>query len=270
MRLHEANSYKDFVSDFVGSKKNNKKSSFRSVAQFLKVHTSQISQVFNGDRHLTLEQAIKLTDFLELQDVNRDLFMTMVLSEKAGSEDLRLYYQEKISKMKQQAGRISEAIPKTTPLSESEKATFYSAWYYSAVRQATALDKVLSREEICERLNLPASLVKTVLEFLVETGLCVKSDNQYRYGKASTHVENTSPFVWQHHKNWRIKGMSHFPCLTEAELMFTAPLSLSEKDFQQVKLILTDVIEKLYAIVPPSPGETLACLNIDWFKFLQD
>ena len=55
--------------------------------------------------------------------------------------------------------------------------------------------------------------------------------------------------------------------LSNEELMFTCPASLSHKNFQKLREELVQFIKKFYATIEDPETEELACLNIDWFEF---
>jgi hypothetical protein len=45
--------------------------------------------------------------------------------------------------------------------------------------------------------------------------------------------------------------------------MFTAPISISKKDFVKVKTMILDLIENITEIVKDTEPEVIACLNFD-------
>jgi hypothetical protein len=54
--------------------------------------------------------------------------------------------------------------------------------------------------------------------------------------------------------------------MSDAELAFTAPLSISAKDFGKVREILLNAIEQSSKVVEGSEPEKVACLNIDFLE----
>lgn len=66
---------------------------------------------------------------------------------------------------------------------------------------------------------------------LPPAGLCIESGNQIKIGSNSTHLAAQSPFIFNHHKNWRIKGLEWHNNLSSDELMYTAPSTVSIDDF---------------------------------------
>ncbi len=53
--------------------------------------------------------------------------------------------------------------------------------------------------------------------------------------------------------------------LSEQEMMFTGPVSLSKKDFKILREKIVLFIKDYLEIVRDSPAEEVACLNIDFF-----
>ncbi|HRO67840.1 MAG TPA: hypothetical protein PL182_09780, partial [Pseudobdellovibrionaceae bacterium] len=71
--------------------------------------------------------------------------------------------------------------------------------------------------------------------------------------------------VIKHHQNWRVQALLKAEALGEDELMFTSPMTLSKKDFEEFKIELSDLIQRFSARVKESPSEEVGCFNLDWF-----
>jgi hypothetical protein len=122
--------------------------------------------------------------------------------------------------------------------------------------------------DLARRLNLPEARVREALDFLVGQGLCLSSEGRIEMGVAQTHVPKESLWAERHHLNWRLKASEWLSReRSRADLVFTAPVSLSQKDLMEVKKTLLGAIEKISARVRDSKPETLAVLNIDWMEF---
>jgi hypothetical protein len=51
-----------------------------------------------------------------------------------------------------------------------------------------------------------------------------------------THIEDSSPLVARHHRNWRIKAMERHPVMKpKTELAYTAPMTLAESDVLKIR-----------------------------------
>jgi hypothetical protein len=83
-------------------------------------------------------------------------------------------------------------------------------------------------------------------------------------GPARTHVPAESPLVARHHLNWRLKAMERFSTISDEELVFTSPMTLSRKDGRAVREAIAELIEKVSGVVERTDPEKLSVLNIDW------
>lgn len=170
--------------------------------------------------------------------------------------------------MKTNSVELSQRLTKHKTLSETEKATFYSHWTYSAIRQATGIENLQSVDAILDYFRLPRKHALEVLDFLVQTGLCFQEGPHFRMGPSSTHLESTSPWVRTHHSNWRQKAMTSLHNNeSQTKLHYTAPMSLSAKDAATIRERIVQLLEQIDKIVEPSACEELHCLNIDWFSY---
>ena len=69
-----------------------------------------------------------------------------------------------------------------------------------------------------------------------------------------------------HHRNWRMKALQKQEIPDDRDLFFTVPMSLATKDIEKVKLILQKAVKEIYALLGDSEDQSIACLNIDWFR----
>jgi hypothetical protein len=87
----------------------------------------------------------------------------------------------------------------------------------------------------------------------------------YKLGKENTFLDKSSPFLVKHHSNWRIKAIQRSEELTERELMFTVPLSVSKKDFALIREEIVKLISRIGGVVKESEAEELAVFQADFF-----
>ncbi|WP_157684590.1 TIGR02147 family protein [Bdellovibrio bacteriovorus] len=237
------------------------------IAKHIGVHSTYMSLVMNGSRHLSQEQAFDLADYLQLTEMETDYFCLLVQWDRAGTQNLKKHLKQKLSKLREDSLNLSKRLKHDKKLSDQEKAVFYSSWIYSAVRLfASTNDKGVSLEALQENFDIPRKKLIEVLEFLVSSGLLILEKNLYRLGTQQTFLEKGSPFLSKHHANWRIKALQQSENISEDELMFTSPFSISEKDFLLLREELAEWLKKFSGIVRDSPAEEVACLNIDFFR----
>jgi uncharacterized protein (TIGR02147 family) len=214
-----------------------------------------------------MEQAFQLSDYLGMNKKETDYFMLLVQKEKAGNHNLQKYFSEKIKEQQIELQDMKSRIKTKKILSETDKALFYSNWFYSAVRLATSVKEIDTRDQIAEYLDLPHKLVNQVVDFLVSVSLLFENEGKLEFGPAITHLESKSPLIARHHANWRVKAMERHPKLSTDEFCFSGPLTISEQDALKVRKKLTKLIEDVSEIVRKSEDvDKVYCINIDWFK----
>ena len=80
------------------------------------------------------------------------------------------------------------------------------------------------------------------------------------------HLDKTSPHLKQHHINWRIKSIQKLDHPDDLDLNFTAPLSLSKKDFEKLREELVRFIQTLSTTVEKTDPEEIYLANLDFIK----
>lgn len=269
MTIFEFDDYKKFVDARIKDYPSGGRGVFKLMAEAMKVPRSTLSQVFNGERDLTFEQAIDLAGFLELSSLETDFFMALVERSRAGNPRLKAFAERKIDNLRQKSKTLSGRIPKKAIVTEKEKAVFYSEWYFSAIRMMSNVPDYDTIPALAAHLGLPLGRVKQVMEFLVSCGLCVQEKNGYKMGPSSTHIGAEDPLVFRHHQNWRqqsIKRFVEYPYLEDDELALSMPCTISPEAMAQIRKSLMDSILKITEQVDASKEEHLAFLNIDLLR----
>lgn len=239
---------------------------YRRISEALSMHTTLVSQVFNGKKCLTEEQAANLCSYMGLSSLERDYFLKLVQIERAGSSHLKDIFLEHLKLIKKQAQEIRNRVPESKELSEQDRALFYSSWQYSLIRLLTDLEGLQTAEEISRRLDLSLSRVQEILTFLASRGLCNYRNGRYYRTNQNTHVEANSQLSIRHHQNWRTKSLAMLENSSIENLSFTAPVSIAKKDVAKVKEILLETISQISKVVEESPSEEVVYLGIDWLK----
>ncbi len=266
--IFESQTYKEFVEARIQNMPARGRGEFRKIASALRVHSTRVSQIFRGDLHLTLEQACDLARYLGLSELETECLLALVQRDRAGTPQLRQALEKQLQAIRQKSRELVHRVERSRILTEQEKSTFYSNWYYSGIRMASSVPELQSLDRLAKHFDLPRERVRKVLDFLVQTGLCVEEEGRVRMGPKLTHLESDSPLVSRHHANWRLKAMQRHEKLGAGELAYSAPMVLSQKDRAQVREMAALFIEKVLKLVKDSePNETLSCLCLDWFEF---
>lgn len=266
MKVFEFDDYKQFVRKKLHDSNNKGHGQYSRIARDLNIHTSMVSQVFSGPKHLTFEQACRICKFFGFTELETDYFIALVQMERAGNEEAREKCKRDLERYKNQSGSLKDRLSKDVVLSESDNALFYSQWFYTATKLISSIKEFQTPEAISEKLGVPLHLINKALEFLISVGLCVEIDGKIKPGPANTHLGADSPLVGRHHQNWRVKGFEKMGTLTPSELFLTMPATLTEKDSLLLRQKIVEFIEEFVKVIDHSKGEALYCLNIDWFN----
>jgi len=259
-------SYKHLVQAWVESHPKGGRGLYRQIAMALNVSTVLISQIFNGTRDLTLEQALALADFLGLDEKRTEFFVLLVSEARAGTDKLRNHYQQKLARHRKSHEKIKNRVTRYEKLSASANTEFFSDWVYSAVHLLSAIKGHEDPRKLAQRLEISPKTAQKVLEFLLAEGLSVRQGNEIKMGIASTHIEPGSPTANQYHRGWRLKGLHRMSNRRDGDLFFTSSVSLNRNDFDLIRRELLEVIERFSKKVDESTPNTVACLHLDWYE----
>lgn len=265
MKIYDYTCYKKFINDYIKAMPKSGRGQFLNLSKILNCHSTLISQIFNGERELSLEHALTICDHYSFEPRERKYFITMVELSRAGDFKLRRYFERELSSQKEIALDLLNRLKVQSSLEPHEKARFYSDAIYSIVRLATTLGNVSTSIELANHLEMDIEKVNEILDFLISTGLVIQDENTLRIGK-KTHISKSDPLVLNHHRNWRLQGISAQARKEQKDFFYTGPMVISKNDFEIVKDKLGAFLEEFYQVVGPSECEELYCLNIDLFE----
>lgn len=268
LQVFDFQSYKDYIKNYIKNLPKKGRGTLRKMALYLEIHPVAITQVFNGDRDLTLEQAAGLTKFLSLSPIEAEYFISMVEHSRAGNDTLRAIVKSRLEKIKEETQKLENRIPKNVELSEEAKATFYSAWYFSAARLASGIENNFNAEDVARSIGIDRAKASQAVDFLLQHGLCALKNGKLIQGPQFTHLSAESPLVVKHHTNWRLKSLQSMEKVKlDSEMYITLPTALSVDLAKEIREKLLKLIGEIMKEIKESKSETLYCLNLDWFKF---
>ena len=264
MSIFDYHDYKKYVNDWIKSQPSGGHGQLRMMSIELNVNSVIMSQVFRGSRNLSAEQAVGIAKFIGLNSSDRDYFILLVQKERSGTVELKEIFEKQLADFRS-ASQILKTRIKHQKFSDENKATFYSHWYYSAIRLGISIPEHNTLASIGEYLGLERSLVNQVIEFLIKNQLIIENGNKFEIGPQVTHVGHDSPFVNRHHSNWRIKALQAMDKTKKDDLFYTGPMALSKSASNKIKKLVIELIEKSTKEAAESESEVLRCLTIDWF-----
>jgi uncharacterized protein (TIGR02147 family) len=266
MNIFEYDNYKQLVRERLKTFPRKGHGQYLRIAKLLNIHTTMVTHIFKGDSNLSVEQALKLSEYFAFSPLENDYFVTLVHLERASNSQSRAYFGNQISLLKARALNLSERLQAKKALNESDQAIFYSAWYYSGIRLLCAVENFRSAEAIAESVRLPLPTVARALEFLLATGLLREENGRFVVGETLTYITRESPLAAKHHLNWRLRAIQQLDHIPEEDLVFTNVIALSKKDFLKIREEIVKLLETYKAIGDPSPSEQLSFLTVDWRK----
>ncbi|MGE3260339.1 MAG: TIGR02147 family protein [Bacteriovoracia bacterium] len=266
MSIFSHQNYRDFLKSYVNNLPKNGRGEIGKMAKATSIHPTLLSLIFSGKRDLSPEQTHDLAAYLKLTELEADYFSLLVQHARAGNHRLKSHLKKKILTLQAESSKLSQRFEHEKTLSEVERSIFYSSWLYSAVRLfASTSENGKTVDEITSRFLQPRQRVVGILNFLVSTGLVVAERDRYKIGPLRTFLEQGSPHLVRHHTNWRNKAVQKADQVSEEELMFTSPISLSREDFAKIREQMAELLKSVSVTVKESPAEEIACLNIDLF-----
>lgn len=258
-------SYKQIVHDWILQRPKEGRGELKRISEFLGVSSVLVSQIFNGEKDISLEQGHKLCDYLGMNEIEKKYFLTLIQYQRAGTSDLKNFFYKEAKRIEKEIADISNRVPHQQKLSNEDKSIFYSDFKYSAIRLACSLPQV-NDQKLQSLFDIDQNSLSRYTEFLLERNLIKKSAGFYELGPASTHIGKDTPYVKQHHTNWRLKAVATIEQMQDDELMYTAPAAISKEDFKNLRLKILKLIDEFVADAIESEAEDLFYLNIDLRK----
>lgn len=268
--VFDFSSYKDYLTARLGRKRE-RKGLRSSLAKTLGCQPTYISLVMNGTADLNLEQGHKVGEFLGHSTEEQHYFMLLIQIARAGTRELREYFENQIQDIRQRRLVLTERLGKRNSLSKEHQATYYSSWIFAAVHIALTIPELRERDRLSRFLGLPLKKVSAALASLEEAGLVrLLNGNQYVPTETQVRLGNDSSQIIKHHANWRVRAMESLDREELAELHYSSVFSISRADMEKVKNLLLETIKKNADTVGPSKEEELCALCIDFFSLRRD
>jgi uncharacterized protein (TIGR02147 family) len=236
------------------------------LAKYLGCQTSYLSLVFTERGHFSLEHALKTSEFLGHTSQEKKYFMLMVQKDRAGSTDLKQFYQTELQQLSVKRNEVKERINIHTKLTIADETIYYSVWFHSAIHVLCAFSEFDTAEKIANRLKLDLRTVKNSLAFLMKRGFIKKNGISYGMGSTRIHLASGSPMLPRHHANWRVRAINSVDREKHADLHYSGILGISKKDVVRLKDKLLLLLQEFEPILKNSTIEEPVVLLLDLFS----
>lgn len=259
--------YKLFVRDWVLARPQQGRGEYRRIAAHLRISSTMVSQIFNGEKHLNLEMAAELSGYFSFDEKEERFFFLLIELSRSGTQRLREKLKKQILELKQESQKIVDRVKRDKELTAEDKAVYYSSWTYTGLRNLIAVPGEWNTVKLAQRLQLPESQVRDVIQFLLDRELLGVKNEKFEVLAKATHLPADNPLVIKHHQNWRVRGFQKMDLKDPQNLFYTGPMSLSHADAERVRDLFLDFLQAANKLVVESPSETVRCMNIDWFEY---
>ena len=262
--------YSDYKSYLEAFEQESQQRGFRSrLAEATGCQNAFVSQVMNGHVNFNLEQALRIAEFLNLKSDESQYFMWMVEHKRAGTPDLKKYFQQLMKDLREKNVEIKDRVGIAQVLSTEAQTTYYSNWIYSAIHMAGMIGSLNSATKIAAALQISEQRAAEVVDFLIANGLLEGQTQNFRSGKIQIHLGKNTANISKHHTNWRVEAIKSLEQNNKTDMHYSGVSCLSEEDAQNIKTLFVDMIANYVKIVEKSPEETLYAFNLDLFKVLK-
>lgn len=261
-------SYKSYLLDLMKSQPGKGRGMRSSLAAAARCQSTYVSQVLNGDRHFSLEQAELINLHLDHTQDEARYFLHLVSYERASTSSLKARIKREmdleISKQSDLKTRLNAHREELSPEVQSE---YYRVWYHAAIHICLTIAGLRTKESIAAALGIPMAQVSESLNFLTQNGIAKKVGQEYHTGQNLAFVSKDSPHITQHHFNWRHQAIRSIELNRKEDVHYSVVISVNKKEVQKIKSMVLQLIEDSKAVWQSSQDEVeLHSICVDFFE----
>jgi uncharacterized protein (TIGR02147 family) len=264
--IFEAKNYKQFLLQrmpTIGGERGAR----TKLAEYLGCQLSYVSLVLTTDKHhFNLEHGQRISQFLNLSDLEMDFFILMLSRDRAGSKELELFYNKKIQMILKERSDVKNRITNHSSLDNRDQAIYYSDWYYTAIHMILRCHKTIGALELSKMLGLSVDKVHEALEFLERVGILTKEKGKFVIQDVRIHVPEGATWLNAHHKNWRNRSILSLDDKKDEDLHYTMITSISESAAKEIRKKILKMIQENEPIIRDADDKVVYAFNLDFFK----
>ena len=264
--IYRYTNYKKYLLAQIEASENNGRGQRKLLADAMNSPVSHVSNVLNGSQHLSLEQAEACTRHFGFNEDETEFFLLLLQFNRAGTTSLKKVLKRNIDRITKEKSKLKNRLKIPQSLNPQHELEYYSSWEYAAVHVLLTIPELQNREKLAKRLSLNLERIDQILSFLVSSGLAEKSGISYTLTENQIHLGKESHLISKHHTNWRVRTLREFENLSEESLHYSAAVTLSQKDFENVREILSKALSKSLKTITQSKEEDFAVLGIDFYR----
>jgi uncharacterized protein (TIGR02147 family) len=260
-------SYKTYLRDSIKMAPRGGHGYRQKLAEAMEIQPTYLSQVLKGNRDLSLDQGILLSEFLLLSKDESEYLLLLINHERAGSAKSERFFERLLENRRERFSRVKNRVKISGELTDEDKATYYSDVLYGAVHMAVTIPTLRSIQALATQLKATPERVRDVANFLIEKNLVEQRGGLFYPGTTLLFVDKSSPHVVSHHRNWRLKALEKAASRAPTDYHVSLGITLSEKDANFIRQKLAQMIEEIAQQVKESPEEKLMGFCLDFFDY---
>lgn len=263
--VFSTSSYRHFLKDWL--KNNHSHGLMRALAQSMGCHNSHLTRILKDEVHMTMDQAFGACEHLKLTDAETEYFLKLVEYDRGASPNYKKKIKLELTKLKESHQNLAQKFQEPRLGSSALETLYYSSWHWLAIHIATTVPELQSIASIAKRFNLDEAFVRESLLTLERYGFVNHRNGIWKANeKFNIHLPKTSPMSSVMHNSWRDRATMDTQKSKTDGLHYTVVQSLSKEDFENIKELLLEAVERYKKIADKSKEEELACFCIDFFK----
>jgi uncharacterized protein (TIGR02147 family) len=263
--VFDAYDYRRFLIDELESARFGRGSRAR-LAKHLGAHMSFISAVLSGKQDLTPEHGLKVGLFLDLDPEEIHWFILLINRDRAGTTDLKRYYQEQLNQLRTKRSEIQNQVKAQSEISEADAHLYYSNWYNIAVHMGLRIPELQEPEQIAAYLGITRKQVKASLQVLEKIGFITLKNGKWQVQQIRFHLGQYPHAMRIQHMNWRQVAIRALDKGPSENLHYSALYSIDLKTFQNLKSKILALIKESEPEILKARDQELIALNFDLFQ----
>ena len=242
MDVFAFNDYKSLLKAAIESNKSERGYQAK-CAESARCHQTYLSQVLNGNAHLTCDHGYGLAVLWKLSAQESDYFIDLILYERAASLPYKQFLRQRMDVALQTQRELGSRL-ESSRLSDLEKElAYFSNWWVSCIHLALTLTHCKSPTDIARRLDLPMNVVLEGLATLEKIGFAKVENDQWVVTNVGIHLPKNSPMCNVNHINWRNQSINRLGLPHQnQDLRYTAIHSMTMKEAEKFRTELLDTI----------------------------
>ena len=268
--MYDFNDYKRFILATEAAVGHFQRGFRTRAAESMGCQSAFVSQVLNGKAHLSLEQALRLATFLQLDRAERRYFVTLVEYARAGDDGLKAFFQDHLREQQDARLEIRQHVGAATELSQEAQTVYYGQWYFAAIHILCTIPRYQTPDAIADALGLNALVVSEALVFLLQQDLLREAKGKIIPGNTQIHLARSSSNLARHHTNWRLAAVQSLGHPRKSDVHYSAVSSLSGEDAAAFERRFVALVQEYVEKVRESKEERLYCFNLDFFQLVRD